>query len=59
MRHNEFHNLHASANVIRVIKLRRVRWVGHVARMGKIRNAYKIFTGKPEGRRPIENIRIN
>jgi len=51
--------LHASANVIRVIKLRRVRWVGHVARMGKIRNAYKIFTGKPEGRRPIENIRIN
>jgi hypothetical protein len=49
--HNEeFHNLYASLNIFRVIKLRRVKWAGHVARMGGIRNACKILVGKPEGR---------
>jgi len=33
--------------------LRRVRWAGHIAHMGDIRNSYKIFVGKPEGRRPL------
>jgi hypothetical protein len=37
----------------RVTKSRRMRWAGHVARMGEIRNAYKMLVGKPEGKRPF------
>jgi hypothetical protein len=37
-----------------VIKLRKMRWAGHIACMGEIRNAYSILLGKPEGRRPLE-----
>jgi hypothetical protein len=49
--HNEeFHNLYASQNIIRVIKSRKMRCVGHVPRMGEIRNTYKIFVGKSEGK---------
>jgi hypothetical protein len=52
--HNEeLHNLYCSPSIIRIIKLRRVRWAGHVARMGKKRNAYRILVGKPEGKRPL------
>jgi hypothetical protein len=36
-----------------MIKLRRMRWAGHVARMGKKRNAYRILVGNPEGKRPL------
>jgi hypothetical protein len=36
-----------------MIKSRRVRWAGHVARMGEKRNAYRILVGKPEGQRPL------
>jgi hypothetical protein len=39
--------------IIRVIKSRRMRWAGHVARMGEVRNAYSILDGKPEGSRPL------
>jgi hypothetical protein len=50
--HNEeLHNLYASPYIIRVIKSRRMRWAGHVTRMGKMRNAYKIMVGKPEGKK--------
>jgi hypothetical protein len=52
--HNEeLLNLYTSPNIVRVIKLRRVRWEGHVARMGKMRNAYNILVVKPEGKRPL------
>jgi hypothetical protein len=52
--HNEeLHHLYASPNIIMVIKLRKMRWVGHVTRMGEIRDAYKIMVGKPEGKRPF------
>jgi hypothetical protein len=52
--HNEeLHNLYSSPNIIRMIKSRRMRWAGHVARMGEKRNAYRILVGKPEGRRPL------
>jgi hypothetical protein len=44
----ELHNLHSSPNMIRMIKSRRMRWTGDVARMGKKRNAYRILVGKPE-----------
>jgi hypothetical protein len=52
--HNEeLHNLYYSPNIIRMIKSRRMRWAGHVARMGEERNAYRILAGKPERKRPL------
>ena len=39
--------------IVRVIKLRTMRWVGHVARMGKRRGVYRDLVGKPEGKRPL------
>jgi hypothetical protein len=52
--HNEeLNDLHSSPNIIRVIKSRRMRWAGHVARMGKKRDSYRILVGRPEGRRPF------
>jgi hypothetical protein len=47
------HNLYSSSNIIRMIKSRRIRWAGHVARIGEKRNAYKILVRKPEGKRPL------
>jgi hypothetical protein len=52
--HNEeLNDLYSSPNIIRVIKLRTLRWAGHVARMGEERGAYRILLGRPEGRRPL------
>jgi hypothetical protein len=52
--HNEeFHDLYSSPCIIRIIKARRVRWAGHVARIGKNRNAYRLLVGKPERRRSL------
>jgi hypothetical protein len=52
--HNEeLHILYSSANISRQIKSRRMRWAGHVARMGEERNVYKVLMGKPEGKRPL------
>jgi hypothetical protein len=52
--HNEeLHNFYASPNVIRVIKSRKIRWAGHVARAGEVRSVYNILVGKPEGKRPL------
>jgi hypothetical protein len=49
--HNEeLRDLYSSPSIIRVIKARRMRWVGHVVRMGEVRGAYNILVGKPEGR---------
>jgi hypothetical protein len=49
----ELHDLHSLPSIIGIIKLRRMRWVGHVARMGEKRNAYGLLVGKPEGKRPL------
>jgi hypothetical protein len=46
-------NLYTSPNIIRVIKLTRVRWAGHIARMGEMRSVYKILIRKPEGKRSL------
>jgi hypothetical protein len=47
--HNEeLHNLYSSPNIIRIIKSKRMRWAGHVARMGETSNAYRILGGKTE-----------
>jgi hypothetical protein len=57
--HNEeLRNLYSSPNIIRIIKSRRMRWAGHVARMGEKRNAYRILVGKPGGKRPLGRTRI-
>jgi hypothetical protein len=50
--HNEeLHNLYSSPSIIRIIKSRRMRWAGHVVRMGEKRNVYRLLVGKPEGKR--------
>jgi len=52
--HNEeLNNLYYSPNIVRVIKSRRMRWAGHLARMGEERGVYRVLVGKPEGRRPL------
>jgi hypothetical protein len=52
--HNvELRDLYSSPSIIRIIKSRRMRWAGHVARMGEKRNAYKLLVGKPERKRPL------
>jgi hypothetical protein len=48
----ELHNLYSSADIIRQVKSRRMRWAGHVARMGEERKVYMVLVGKPEGKRP-------
>jgi hypothetical protein len=52
--HNEeLHNLYPSPSIIRFIKSRRMRWAGHVARMGEKGNVYRLLVGKLEGKRPL------
>jgi hypothetical protein len=52
--HNEeLHDLYSSPSIIRIMKARRMRWVGHVGRMGEKRNAYNVLVGRPEGMRPL------
>ena len=45
--------MYRSPNIVRVIKSRRTRWAGHLARMEESRSAFKILTGKPTGKRPL------
>jgi hypothetical protein len=53
--HNrELHDLYSSPNVIRITRSRRMRFAGHVARMGEKMNAHRLLVGMPEGRRPLE-----
>jgi hypothetical protein len=49
----ELHNLYSFPDIIRQIKLRRMRWAGHAARMGEERKLCKVLVRKPEGRRPV------
>jgi len=52
--HNEeLNDLYCSPNIVRVIKSRRRRWAGHVARMGEERGVYRVLVGKPEGKSPL------
>jgi hypothetical protein len=52
--HNEaLLDLYSSPSIIRIVKSRRMRWSGHVARMEEKRNAYRLLAGKPEGKRPL------
>jgi hypothetical protein len=52
--HNkELYAVYSSSNIIWVMKSRKLRWAGHVARMGERRGAYRALVGKPEGRKPL------
>ena len=52
--HNEeLNDLYCSPNIVWVIKSRRMRWAGHVARMGEGRGMYRVLVGKPEGKSPL------
>jgi hypothetical protein len=56
--HNEeLHNLYSSPDIIRQVKLRRMRLAGHVTCMGEEREVYKVLAGKPEGKRPLRRPR--
>jgi hypothetical protein len=56
--HNEeLYALYSSPNIIQVIKSRRLRWLGHLERVGEVRGAYRVLVGKPEGRRPLGRLR--
>jgi hypothetical protein len=56
--HNEeLHHFYSSPSIIRIMKARRMRWAGHVARIRDKRNAYRLLVGKPEGRRRLERSR--
>jgi hypothetical protein len=52
--HNEeLHGLYPSPSIVTVIKVRRMRWAGHVLLMGEVRGTYNTLVGRPEGRRPL------
>jgi hypothetical protein len=53
LNNEELHNLYSSPSIIRMMKSRRMRWTGHVARMGKKRNAYRSLVGKSKGKRSL------
>ena len=66
--HNEeLNDVYSSPSIVRVIKSSRMRWAGHVARMGEERGVYRVLVGKPEGKRPlwrsrrrwVDNIRMD
>jgi len=67
LNNEELNDLYCSPNIVLVIKSRRMRWAGHVARMGEERGVYRVLVGKPEGKRPlgrprrrwVDNIRVD
>jgi hypothetical protein len=67
MHNEELCDLYSSPNIIRIIKSKRMRWAGLVARMGEKRNAYRLLVGKSDGKRPqgrpkrrwMDNIRMD
>jgi hypothetical protein len=53
LNNEELRDLYSSPSIIRIIKSRKMRWAGHVARMGEKRNVYRLLLGKPKGKRPL------
>jgi hypothetical protein len=53
LHNDELHSLYSSPNIVRVLKSRRMRWAGHVARMGEVKCVYRVLVGRPECKRPL------
>jgi hypothetical protein len=53
LNNEELRDLYSSPSIIRIIKLRNMRWAGHIARIGEKRNTYRLLVGNPEGKRPL------
>jgi len=51
--HEELSDLYSLPNIVPVVKSRRMKWAGHVARMGEGREVHRVLVGKPEGKRPL------
>jgi hypothetical protein len=58
LHNDELHSLYSSPNIVRVIKSSRMRWAGHVARVGEGRSVYRVLIGRPEVKRPLERPRF-
>jgi hypothetical protein len=58
LRNDELHSLYSSPNIVRVIKSRRMRWAGHVARMGEGRDVYRVLVGRPEAKDHREDLGV-
>jgi hypothetical protein len=57
LHNDELHSLYSSPNIVRVIKSRRIRWAGHVARMGEGRGVYRVLVRRSEDKRPLGSSR--
>ena len=53
LRNEKLSDLYSLNNIVRVVKSKRMRWAGHVARMGEGRGVHRVLVGKPEGKRPL------
>jgi hypothetical protein len=53
LHNDELHSLYSSPNIFRVIKSRRMKWVGHVAYMREDRGVYKVLVGRPKRKKPL------
>ena len=54
----ELRDLYSLPNIVRVVKSKRMRWAGYVARMGEGRAVHRVLVGKPEGKRPLGRSRL-
>jgi hypothetical protein len=59
LHNDELHNLYSSPNIVRVIKSRRIKWAGHVARMGDGRGVYRVWLGGPKVRDHWEDLGVD
>jgi hypothetical protein len=57
LHNDELHSLYSSPNIVRVFKSRRMRWAGHVARIGEGRGVYRVLVGRLESKRPLKRLR--
>jgi hypothetical protein len=55
---DDLHSLYCSPNLVRMVKTKRLRWAGNIARMEEGRSDFKILTGKPTGKRPLGRIKL-
>jgi hypothetical protein len=59
LHNDELHSLYSSSNIVGMIKSRKMRWAGHVARMGEGRGVYRVLDGRLEGKRPLGRLGVS